>query len=188
MPRQSNQSEAEYLEGCSDNMEIYPSLLARLVLFCFVLGAVVGVWCDVFRLACSNLKFKAAWRRAARFFGDLVAVIFCILGVIILCYYFNRGTVRAFCFLGTLGGFFVYRYTISYPICAVLRFTARTIFNVIRVFLIPIVKIFKICIKFLKKIKDYISKTLEKIISLVYNDIKYNYILNKAKNGFLQDK
>ncbi len=166
-------------------MEIVPSLLLKLLLLCACLGAAVGSFCDILGLFCAFLKKKGARWGAARFFGDLVAVLVTALGVIVLCYYFNKGILRGFCFLGVALGFFLYRYTLHYPFCAFVRIIFSILFTVFRTILRPIAKIFALVVKFLHKTKFYLAKVLEKNSLLVYNIIKYKYILRKSKKGFL---
>ncbi len=167
-------------------MEISPALLSKLLLFCTCLGAVTGSICDVFFLFCDLLKKKGARGIfAARFFGDLVAVLTVSLGVIVFCYYFNDGTIRGFCFIGAAAGFFVYRHTLSYPFCALLRTVFRILFKVLRIISTPFARFFEFLVKKIKKTLFYLVKVLEKVGSMVYNIIKYNYILSRSKKGFL---
>ncbi|MBE6577138.1 MAG: hypothetical protein E7653_03270 [Ruminococcaceae bacterium] len=166
-------------------MEILPGLLLKLLLLCACLGAAVGMLCDAFELICSFLKKKGARWRAARFFGDFVAVLVAALGVIVLCYYFNNGTVRGFCFLGVIAGFFVYRYTISRPFCVLVQWAFGILFKIFRIVLLPFAKIFTFLVKILRKTKFYLAKVLEKNMLLVYNVIKYKYIYKKSRKGFI---
>ena len=166
-------------------MEISPVLLLTLLLICICLGGAVGMWCDVFRLLCSFLKRKVARWRAARFFGDVGAVLLAALGVIVFSYYFNNATVRGFCYIGVAVGFFVYRRTLTYPFCALLRVIICILFTLLRIISIPFAKIFTFAVKILKKILIYLVKVLEKAKVLVYNSIKYKYIVKRSKKGFL---
>ncbi len=166
-------------------MEIEPRILLKLLLLCVCLGAVVGSFCDIFRVFFSFFKKKGVKWGVARFFCDLTAVLTATLGVIALCYYFNNGTLRGFCFIGVAIGFFAYRYTLSFPFRLLLKLIFRMLFIILRIILLPFAKIFTFSVKILNKTKFYLAKVLEKVLLMVYNIINYNYILKRSKKGFL---
>jgi hypothetical protein len=167
-------------------MEIQPKVLLALLALCLCLGAAVGVLCDVFRLFCEQLKKKGLRGcDALRALGDFSSVMLGALGVIVLCYYFNRGTVRGFCYIGLAAGFFVYKHTLSVLICALLKAATRILFIVFRIIFTPFGKFFSFIIKKLNKIRFYLAKVLAKLLIWVYNGYNYKYILKKAKKGFL---
>ncbi|MBQ9112329.1 MAG: spore cortex biosynthesis protein YabQ [Clostridia bacterium] len=167
-------------------MEISPVLYARLTVYAFLLGCIIGVICDVFRLFTSAVGKKIKRIGILRFFCDLFVCVAATVGLILLNYYFNKGVFRSFCLLGLGVGFFLYRHTLSYVVCPILSRIAGLIFAVLRVILAPISKI---CIKmvfFLIKTKYYMQKTLEKICKMVYNIYVQRKAIARARKGFAQ--
>ena len=167
-------------------MEIYPLIQAKLLLYTFYLGALVGVICDVFRLFCSFFAQRRFLRTVIRALGDLFAVGLASLGIVVLCYYFNNGDIRFFCFVGLFLGFFIYRRTLSILIVNLLKLIYRVSRAIICFFLTPIVKFFIFLLKILKNVSYYIVKPIEKLLLLVYNISIYK-VFAKIK-GFVAFK
>ena len=162
-------------------MEIYPLVYARLLLYTAVLGGAVGALCDLFRVLCAKLSKKGILRAI----GDFLAVALASLGLIVLCYYFNRGAIRGFCVVGLLAGFFVYRHTLSHLICPLISLAFRVIFTVFAKIASPIVKFFIFLEKIFQKSKYYLAKALEKLCDWVYNIYIGRFIIKRARKGFL---
>ena len=123
-------------------MEISPTMMAWLLIYCFFFGMAVGVFYDVNRIlrvfigvrySKRKLKYLSALRlplikrtvklgRTGRkgvlsgaivFLGDVCTLVLGTLGIIILNYSYNSGELRAFTVIGTLVGFFVYYNTLG---------------------------------------------------------------------------
>ena len=167
-------------------MEISPILQARLLLYTVLLGACTALLCDAMWLVCDALAGKRRIRAVTRFFSDVCVFFFAGSGVVLLSFYFNKGTVRFFCLLGLAGGFFIYRVVLSRLTRYVLKRLYCLIFSLVRIILLPFAKFFKKLVRFFQKTKYYMLKALAKIVILVYNIIIRDSILRKAKKGFIK--
>ena len=165
-------------------MEISPVLQARLLLVCIISGVALGALCDALLSLGRALEFKWAYR-IARFLCDLLAPTLGGVILVLACYYFSNGEIRAFAAAGLLGGFFVYRAVASRAFSAVLLHLLSTFFLIIRRILLPIFKMFKYLVNILRKTVYYISKTIAKFTILVYNIRVKKSVLKRAEKGFL---
>jgi len=166
-------------------MEIYPLIQAKLFIISMCFGAAAGTVCDILRIAQEPVKKRIAVF-ILRWICDFFTVGASIVGIVLIGYKFNKGALRFFPIFGFLVGFLLYKRTISFAVCPIVRWGIKLIAVVFRVFLYPLVKILKFLSFFLEKIKYYISKTLEKIFVLVYNIYVRKKIKHNARRGFLK--
>lgn len=181
-------------------MEISQTELARLLLYCFVLGIVLGGVYELLR-SLRNILFGGAetcrFKKACairvpfsrrRLVGpkrrtraesvmsnaaDLLCAILAGVGIIVLCYAYNSGRIRAFCVIGVLSGYALARLLLGRvltPAAEALLLAVKYLFSsIVAVICIPIKKIYKIMHKFLKKITSLFILTLEKKRKRLYN-------------------
>ncbi|MBE6592375.1 MAG: hypothetical protein E7642_00090 [Ruminococcaceae bacterium] len=180
-------------------MEISQVILSLLLLYSFFFGAIVGMFydgCRMLRVLAGKRyskrgykrieawrlpiikrtlapKSESVWQSAVTFFGDILCVLFCTAGIIVLNYSYNSGRFRFFTVLGVLAGFFVYKYTlgrlvmlVAEPLVVVFRYLAVSIFIL---FCAPFLKFGYILYEFVKKINSLYSFTLEKKRKKLYN-------------------
>lgn len=180
-------------------MEISQVILSLLLLYSFLFGSIVGVFYDVCRMlrvlagkSCSKRKYnrieawrlpiikkplalknESIWQTVLIFLGDIICILFCTAGIIVLNYAYNSGRFRFFTVLGVLAGFFVYKYTvgrliilIAEPLVIVFRYLVVSIFIL---FCAPFLKFGYILCNFVKKINSLYSFTLEKKRKKLYN-------------------
>ena len=166
-------------------MEISPVEQAYLLLYCAMFGVCLGAFYDVFvviRRFCAN---KKALSGIVRFIGDLLLLVTAGVGTVLLCYYFNKGEVRSFAFLGLAAGFFFWRAAPSRIFIPALSALFRLLFAVLRHVFRPFAKIFKRLVNILKKSIYYIKKSLAKIMIMVYNRNVKRTVLRRSKDGFI---
>ena len=168
-------------------MEISPALQARLLLYSFILGLVLGALFDLAWLVCRSVGARRAVRAVLRVLLDILLCLTAGCGFVLLCYYFNDGVQRSFAALGVILGLVGWRVTLSRLSRLVLGRLLLTAFSVIRFFLTPIFKIFKFLVNNLKKLVYSIYKALAKSVNIVYNVYVKKYVLARAKNGFLKN-
>lgn len=147
-----------------------------------VLGAVMGIVYDVFRVF--RILFPPAAKSKPLFVQDVL--FWLIYGFCMFCYSTAvcGGSLRFFMFLGSLTGFALYILTIGNLITGILRKTAETVRKILRkvysVLFEPIVKLLKnLCQKLYlffiqiyrksKKTEGSAKKPLQKVPRLVYN-------------------
>ncbi len=150
-------------------MEISPVLQARLLLWCASLGAVMGVLWELRGALLALVKVGRLLRTVLTFFCDLLFVCFSGVGIIILSYYFNKGEVRLFSFLGFFAAFFVARVTLGKIFSKVIIILLRILYKIVRLILSPFVKTFKYLVNILQNVIYFILKGIAKISILVYN-------------------
>lgn len=141
---------------------------------------------DVLWLACRLTRSDKKRFSPLRFFFDTVIFIFCGVGIVLLCYYFNKGVFRLFCVFGLAVGSSLWYVGVSRAMRAVLLAVSGLVIRIISVIMTPFVKIFELQVRFLKKTKYYITKTLAEIIILVYNIYIKGSILKRSAKGFLK--
>ena len=167
-------------------MEISPVLQSKLLFYSAILGVAVGIVRDLFFTLKHKLSKKRAVYLAVELLGDFTNVIILGIGLVLLCYYFNKGEFRGFTVLGALGGFCLYVLTASKAVKIVFAFFLRLSISLIRLVLTPLVKIFKYLVNILLKTIQLNVKALAKIIILMYNIHRKSIALKKARSGFLQ--
>ena len=166
-------------------MEISPILQAQLLCYSAVFGFFSAVAWDIIGSITDELGKKVKGVFILRFFCDFVLICAFGAGLLVLCYYFNKGGFRAFAVLGFLVAFFVTRAVLRRHVRRLVVSLLRVIFAIIRVILTPFVKLFKYLVNILRKFIYYIRKVLEKITILVYNILIKHSVLKKARKGFL---
>ena len=90
-------------------MEISPVLLSFLLLYSFLLGGAVGVTDDAFCVICKRSRQKV--KAVVRCFSDILLCLLFSAGIILLNYYFNKGSFRAFTAFGAAAGVGIYKKT-----------------------------------------------------------------------------
>ena len=166
-------------------MEISPIGQAYLLLYCALFGVCLGAFYDVFVVIRRLCADKKALSGIARFVGDLLLLVTAGVGTVLLCYYFNKGEVRFFAFLGLAVGFFLWRAVPSRAFVPALSVLFRLLFAVLRRIFRPLAKIFKYLVNILQKSIYYIKKSLAKIMIMVYNINVKRTVLRRSKDGFI---
>ena len=164
-------------------MEISPSVQALLMLLCAALGAAVGVAVDVFSELCAPMPKKL--RSVAVFITDLCCVGFAFVGIVVLSFYFDKGRLRFFDFLGCACGFLGYRATLSFLVRALLCRVLRLMSALFRILAVPCRILWKKINKSFKICKYYIFKSLEKSKYMLYNIYNNIKLLKWAEYGFM---
>ena len=198
--RTAQRRKKEFFQGADVEMEISQIMLTVLLLYSFFFGAAVGVFydgCRMLRVLAGKRYAKRGYKRldslkypavkvnlfkpkengvlqsVLTFLGDMICVLFCTCGIIVLNYSYNSGRFRFFTLLGVVIGFFVYKYTvgrlimlIAEPIVLLVRFVVVSIFIILCV---PFYKFGYILCNFVKKIISLYSFTLEKKEKKLYN-------------------
>lgn len=166
-------------------MEISPILQSKLLLLSALFGVTVGVAWDITASVLCALQGNKT-QKIFVFLRDLLLVATSGIGLILLCYYFNKGELRAFAVLGFVGSFFCCRATLGGCVRRISKFALRLAFFIIRGLFTPFLAFFKYLVNILQKTLQYSVRGLAKIIGLVYNIIVKKSILQKAKHGFLK--
>ncbi len=169
-------------------MEISPLGQAYLLLLCVIFGLSLGAFYDLFRAVRYAVMPKRAAAAVIRFIGDFLLPVSAGAGIIILCYYFNKGELRFFAVLGLAAGFFLWRTAASRIFIAVVRRIIRAVFDAVRFILTPLVKLFKYLVNAIKKNIYFMQKVLEKNAILVYNINMKRAILKKSRGGFIKER
>jgi len=143
-------------------METDYSLHFKLFFSSIINGLLLGFIYDIFRV--SRMFFLK--NRTLLFFEDLLYCFVCALSFTLLFYNFSFGQMRAYAFLGSIGGFCAYYFTIG-------RFT-KIICEKVYAFLSPKILYIK------NKIKA-VSYMLKKCL---FTDIMSRSYCRKAAKGF----
>ena len=170
-------------------MEIFPLLQARLLFFTVLIGLSTGALFDLSEQIVSVLKKRFS----------LVAEIFRVLGdffiaasagviSVILCYYFNRGEIRAFCVIGLGMGLGVYFGLMSKAVKTLYALVFRVIFFIFRLIFHPLYDFAKKLLRNLQIVLYYVIKSLAKKVILVYNIYVKKSIFKGARKGFLKGR
>ena len=169
-------------------MEISPILQAYLMLYCFLFGGCIGVVGDIFAAVASELKKRIERVGGLRWLFDFFLCLLSSTGLILLSYYFNKGSFRFFSLLGFCTGLVLYRFTLSFVVKKIIGVAFSLVCTLLRFIFTPIQKI---CIKmayFLIKTKYYMQKRLEKIFKMVYNISVQRKVISRARKGFVKDR
>lgn len=169
-------------------MEISPLGQAYLLLLCVLFGLSLGAFYDLFRAVRYSVLSKRAAASAIRFVGDFLLPVSAGAGIIILCYYFNKGELRFFAVLGLAAGFFLWRAAASRIFTAAVRRIIRALFDTVRFVSAPLVKLFKYLVNAIKKTIYFMHKVLEKKANSVYNISMKRAILKKSRGGFIKER
>ena len=169
-------------------MEISPLGQAYLLLYSTLFGASLGVFYDVFFIMRRLLVPRKVLAGIVRFVGDLLLLVAAGIGLVLLCYYFNKGEVRFFTVLGLAAGFFVWRTVPSRIFILTASAFLRILFAIIRRILAPLVKIFKYLVNILRKSIYSMQKVLAKIMIMVYNIRVKKTVLKRSRDGFIRER
>ena len=163
-------------------MEISPVNQALLMAMCGLLGVAVGIMADTALELCIPLPKRI--RGIGRFIGDFCCVATVFLGIIILSFYFDKGRVRFFEFLGVLVGFTAYRLSLSRLVRWLVRKVICLILYFFNILLLPCHFLWKKVKKIIQICKFYICKSLAKTKYMLYNIYNNIIILKWAEYGF----
>ena len=166
-------------------MEINPTLQGMLLLCSCLFGVIMGIVQDFFICGADVLKIPKKLRVIVRFFGDFLWMITAAIGLVLLCYYYNRGAFRIYCATGFFLAFLLYKTIFSCLSKKVIEMLLELIYKVVKIILYPLVKVCKIMSYMLKKTKYCIVKTIEKVSVLVYNIYVRKRTVRRARRGFL---
>ncbi len=170
-------------------MEIFPLLQARLLFFTVLIGLSTGALFDLSAQIVSVLKKRFSLvAEIFRVLGDFLIVASAGVISVILCYYFNRGEIRAFCVIGLGIGLSVYFGLISRAVKAIYALVFRVIFFIFRLIFHPLHNIAKKLRRNLQNILYYVIKALAKKVILVYNICVKKSIFKGARKGFLNGR
>ncbi len=169
-------------------MEIYPVLQGKLLLWCAALGVTAFLFCSLADALCDMLCKLRALKSILRFALDLALVLFSGAQILLLCYYFNKGSIRLFAFLGFFSSFALFRATLGSTVKALFYKTLVILHKILQLILSPFVKAIKILVNFLQKIIYFIAKAIAKFGVLVYNICIYKYMLKCSTKGFLKKR
>ena len=165
-------------------MEISMAAQGVVFLFSCVVGAVLGVVYDVFRII--RIAFNSKW--VSVFFQDFIFCIFSSFSIILLVYYTNSGIVRWFSLFGCFLCFVLYHMTVG----RIIIFVSRKIINFIKkvlkflkkITVVPVKIAVLFLIKQIKRLNKFIFKLCIRIQNnLYYKNEKHN-ISHSASYGF----
>ena len=182
-------------------MEISPLNMAKMLLFAFVFGIFSGCVFDALRalraffsdtpkskklgrfcelelpfskrIFCKSNRVKRIFWGITVFFCDAFFVVFCVLGLMLVNYFYNEGGVRGFTIFGAVLGFALYYFTLSRVVLFLLEGVILCIRYLIAVFFDlfyrPFLNIYNNLVKNIKKIVGKFRFRLEKKSKKVYN-------------------
>lgn len=174
----------------SNVMEISQALYGAIFIYSIVIGIILGVVYDVFRIQRitmeSDNKYFTVIRDIIIFIEDIIFAIISAIFIAIMIFYVNNGQIRWFALFGTSIGFIIYYNTIgrivilcSEKIIAFIRYCIRMIKNLVCRFLIkPVIKFVRFVI-----ILSYVRYM--KIKNKRYTATYTARTLRKASEGFL---
>ena len=132
-----------------------------------------------------NIKNKGVCA-LIRFILDFCIIFVSGLALVVMCYYFNFGEVRFFCFFGAFTGLILEKITVSRLIRFILSKILLLICTLLGIIWQPFVKILDILAKILLKIKNKFFKAIEKMFKTLYNIYVRKKLIKKSKKGFLK--
>ncbi len=189
MPMRAHRARGDCAPDCSDKgMEISPVLQGQLLVYCALLGALSGVLAELAQVLCESFRCTAPFEKILQFVLDLLLVLFSGVQILLLCYYFNKGEVRAFAFLGFFAAFAALRAVLGKYIKWLFRKILCIINKIFCTLLSPFVKAVKVLVNILQKVIYFIGKALAKFGVWVYNIYTSHYILRNARKGFLDKR
>lgn len=142
-----------------------------MFLYALLLGGVIGVLYDVFRV--SRVAFRLSWLLVL-----LQDILFFLLSALLLWWYFllqSSGEVRIFAVLGVLLGWVIYFFTLGCLVMRLASFIIHGITRLIAAILTPVKKIATAVKKTLcKQAKLIISvkNRLKSLLCMLYNKYK----------------
>ncbi len=158
------------------------------MLLCALLGALVGVLRSLADALCESAARHKGVRGALRFFFDLALVLFSGAQILFLSYYYNKGSIRLFSFLGFISTFTLVCAIFGGHLKRLFKWILSIIYKILCVFLSPFVSASKILVNILQKIIYFVAKALAKFGDWVYNINTSRYILMYSRNGFLKER
>jgi Spore cortex protein YabQ (Spore_YabQ). len=135
-------------------MEISQSVYGTVFIYSVVIGIILGVIYDIFRVQRismeSNNRYLNLIRNIIIFAEDIIFSVISAVLIIVMIFHANNGRIRWFALIGSGIGFIFYYNTIgqivmlcSWKIIAFIRYCIRTIKRFIRiVFIRPLLKFF----------------------------------------------
>ena len=166
-------------------MEIFPLLQAKLLLLSVLIGLITGALFDLSEQVVSALERRLSFfAKICKALGDFFIVASSGIVTVLLCYYFNRGEIRAFCVIGLGMGLILYFFLMSKIVKAVYALIFRTVLGILGFIFNPIVKIVKKLYISLQFAIFCLVKALAKKVNWVYNIYMKKSIFKRAKKGF----
>lgn len=165
-------------------MEISITEQLTVFLYSLTVGAFICVLYDLFRIL--RMMFGAG--KVLLFLEDL---LFCLLAtgvIIIFLFHANSGEIRWFAMAGAFIGFFIYYNTVSrfiiFLLMKLIRLVKRVLKFIFNITVMPIIRLFKLTLGFIKKVLLKIFGNIKFIINhFKYNLIRYKISI-KARRGF----
>lgn len=139
----------------------YPQNQLFVLLYSLAVGVALGILFDVFKI---KREFFGV-TRLILFFDDLVYMLICTVVLILGVFKVNNGKLRWYELLAPAVGFIIYRLTLSKLIIAFFYFLSSRI-----------KKLFKLVIKFVRKLLNPVLKLLERLCV---------YFMSKAQKYFV---
>ena len=165
-------------------MEI--SLTGQSVVFLFscVVGGLLGVFYDVFRII--RIAFNSKWLSV--FFQDLIFCVFSAFSIILLVFYTNSGTVRWFSLFGCFICFVLYHMTVGKLVIfmskKIIDFIKKVLRFIYKITVIPVKKTVLLILKLLKKLLAFMLKTSGKIKGGMYYKNQKREAVRDGLRGF----
>ena len=169
-------------------MEIFPLLQARLMVLCFLVGAISGIFFDLVRAVANNLKRRFCFISALCVLTDFLTVLLIGVTLILLSFYFNNGIIRFFSIIGVALGISVYFFSFSRLFLRIFECIIKIFLSILSFVFTPILKIVKKTQRNLQIVSYYTLKALAKRAIWVYNIYVKKYALKRSQKGFLWRK
>ncbi len=164
-------------------MTVPQEKIALILLYSFILGAVLGLIYDFFRIKriAYNLnknKIKKMMENTIVFFEDITYWLICSVFVCVFLFYINSGRARGISLFVMLSGFLVYYFTVG-------KLVVRCSERIIELFYKMLRKIYSIFIRPLLIILKLLCKiTVYRLYLYIFTLIKKKLSLRKAEYGF----
>lgn len=173
-------------------MEISQKLLALALLYSAVVGTVLGVLYDIFRIIRVAMKPSPGMSPKLRSFYDAVGdtvifiedILFAFIAALVVAvflFHVNDGQLRWFVLAGAAVGFFLYYMTVGRLVLlcagAIISFVKAVLGFLLRITIIPLIKLLRIFRRFAVK---FALRTERKI----YTAVMMKRALRHAQRGF----
>jgi len=165
-------------------VEISITQQSVVFLFSCVVGGILGVFYDVFRII--RIAFNSKW--LSIFFQDLIFCVFSAFSIILLIFYTNSGTVRWFSLLGCFMSFVIYHMTVGRLIMfaskKIIEFIKKILAFICNITVIPLKKFILFMFKQIKRLFGFVFKTAGEVKILAYYGKEKRNLSKNASKGF----
>lgn len=148
-------------------------------LLSIALGAAFALIYDIIRVLMSSYKYGGM----AVFFADVT--FFAAAGVVTFVFFvlLSKGTIRFYVLLGEGIGFFTFRILFSKLVRATLKFISRTINNLLKLVMKPLLRLVRIFLNIFVKLIKFLRKSSSELqkLSVEYFHKAFNFFRNSAK-------